>query len=271
MRRWLLFLLLLPACAEVLGIRDPDDRIGDFAGSDASSSDAGAVADGNPACDPSLVALWHGEGNGAQSIGAGQPALEWPVANPNGFYRPGVVGQAFSVDQYSYPKSAAASAFGKFKTFTIALWAKPDGSSAAGSLFSLSSTDQTQGYSLATELSGNAGMRSRFVMRAASPLTFASALVVPVVDSTFFAVTVESSVDASAGIHVKLYTNGSSVQTDIGQPLPDSDLAVLALGGKVPWETGAHYAGLIDEVAFFSRALSDADLGALKRVPGGCP
>ena len=206
-----------------------------------------------------LTAWFAGEMNTLDTMGGLPGQLQGNAA-----FVPGVVGQAFSFDGagavLSIPDSAAVNFFGT-NAMSLELWAYRTGTQTTMSL--VGKRDVSCGafeYQLAFDPSG--GLQFGGGAFGASLGGVATGVQLPLQTWWHLAVTYD-------GANFAFYTNGVPAATGTGQ-LGASNNVPLLLGGA---SSCPAFAGLLDEVTLYQRALSAAEIQALylAGAAGKCP
>ncbi len=223
---------------------------GDAAASDAEASDAEA---GPITCLPSpagLVSWWTGDGVLTDHVGAndgisGSQKSATPVT-----FDAGYVGQAFALDGGSYVQVPNAPSLQL--TSSITMEARVHSPSFGGRIIDKITAGGADGYMLDTFQS-----KLRIIIGTA---VVSSPTTLPLNTWVHVAGTWD-------GTTARVYVNGAEVASVPAASLPNNTLA-LRIGSD---NTGAtRFAGSVDEVAIYNRALSAAEIAAIvARGPAG--
>ncbi|MBM3582554.1 MAG: hypothetical protein FJX37_11410, partial [Alphaproteobacteria bacterium] len=188
------------------------------------------------------VSWWRGEGDGRDSFGSNHGALQGSVA-----FAPGKVGQAFSFNGAGFvevPDSPSLN-FGASKTMSVDLWAYRMGSDGImhflGKRVGCGQTHYQMVFDPVRGL--HFGVKEAHV---------GSGIQMPLNAWTHLAATVN-------GQTLKFYINGELKGTSTSG-LGGENAAPLRIGRSGTCE---YFQGLIDEIALYNRALSDAEIRAL--------
>ncbi|HXT39234.1 MAG TPA: LamG-like jellyroll fold domain-containing protein, partial [Candidatus Angelobacter sp.] len=197
-----------------------------------------------------LISWWKGEGNGMDSVGSNNGALEGNAA-----FAPGLVGQAFSFDGDSDGVSFGNPASLQLQNFTIEAWVKRADTNLA-SLDPVFTAGCVLGY-------GYGGYN--FVIRNDGHLSLGK-VGIAAVDSN---VTVKDTswhhvaVTKAAG-NVVFYVDGVGETTPAFDPgftfASDVQIGAFQWSGTQPQGS---FLGLIDEVSIYNRALSATEVGTI--------
>jgi bla regulator protein BlaR1 len=216
-------------------------------------------AGGNGAHPPGLVALWSGEGDGIDSIGGNNATLTDIT------FAPGKVGQAFSFNGLSSSIRIPASQsldIGEGDGFTITAWIKPSDVQGLHPLIQWTDNNMLnlwigirpfENGVLRGDITDAAG--NHFL--ATNPGTLASGVFQHIA----------FTYDKASGIGT-LYLNGVIVaQRQLGIQLvanTKGDLLFSQLDDRPGnWSTNRAFAGLMDEIALYNRALSASEIQAM--------
>ena len=208
---------------------------------------------------PGLVALWSGDGDGNDSAG-GNTATLTDIS-----FEEGKVGQAFSFNGVSSCLKIPASQsldVGAGDGFTIMAWIKP---SDVGGLHPLIqwSDDNALNLWIGIRPSENGVLRGGFMGAEGNPflVSHPEVLVSGIFQHVAF------TYDKAGGVGT-LYVNGAIVaQRQLGSQLvakTKGDLWI-SLIDKRPgnWSTDRAFAGVMDEIALYDRALSGSEIQAI--------
>jgi hypothetical protein len=212
------------------------------------------LAQGSSGCAPKpagLLSWWRAEGDAQDSVGTNHGTLYGAVG-----FGPGKVGQAFIFDGSSHVRIADAPNlnFDATSPITIELWAYRVGTASIMHL--MGKRDgcgaDTGNYQMAFNMN-NPGEGLSFGGGASTPgYVVETGLDIPVTNWVYLAGTFDGST-------FRFYTNGILAASAAGTMGPINGAALLigdsgAEGGCMP------FVGLIDEVAIYNRALSDAEI-----------
>jgi len=220
------------------------------------------TAGGSPGSHPSgLVALWSGEDNGRDSVGGNDAKLmEIDFAD-------GKVGRAFSLNGFSsWMKIPAGPSLdvGKGNGLTIAAWIKPSNVVSFHPILEWNSVTQLGVQLWLGHLPQQHGeLFSNLVDDEGNAHSLNSAQGV-VVTGQFQHVAL--TYDKASGV-ARLFVNGRVVaEQNLGSFTPQTsyDLLVSRRPGDHPgdWTYNAFFAGLLDEIALYNRALSVSEIQA---------
>lgn len=212
---------------------------------------------------PGLVALWSGEDNGGDSVGGNEAKLvEIDFAD-------GKVGRAFSLNGFSSCMKVADNAglnVGEGDGLTITAWIKPDNVSGFHPIIEWNPSDKipgTIGVQLwIGHLPGSQGVLQANVVSTDGQhhgLTSPPGVLVP---GCFQHVAL--TYDKASGMGV-LYLNGTVVARSPWAsfvPLTTGDLWISRRPTDHPgdWTYNTFFAGLLDEIAIYNRALSASEI-----------
>jgi hypothetical protein len=203
-----------------------------------------------------LVALWSAEGNGNDSVG-GNTAMLTDISFANG-----KTGQAFSFNGTSssikiIPHSNALDV-GAGAGFTVTAWIKP---SEVDGLYPI--LEWNNGYEWGVHLyickdGGPGSLYGNIVERVhLSHQVYSS--VAPVTTDVFHHVAL--TYDKASGA-AKIYCNGTVVgETNVGSFSPQTSYNLFL--GRRPSDESSLFAGLMDEISIYNRALSDDEINSL--------
>jgi hypothetical protein len=209
-----------------------------------------------------LVALWSGEGDGKDAIGHHDAELM------NIGFEDGQVGQAFAFNGLnSWMKISAGPALdvGQGEGLTLAVWIKPSNVTLFRPILEWNSTAKLGVHLWLNHLSQQHGELFGNLVDAegnSHSLHSAEGVIVP---EKFQQVTL--TYDKVSGT-ARLWVNGVVVaQENLGRFTPQTayDLLVSRRPGDHPgdWTYNAFFAGLLDEIALYNRALSAEEIQSL--------
>ncbi len=209
---------------------------------------------------PGLVAWWSGEGSAADRVGLNPGA---PLGALN--YAPGKVGQAFSFNGTDAGVRIPASRLldvGQDPGFTLEFWIKPD--------------DVLSPHPLVEWGEANSYFSTTLFISATSGTRTLHADVIDLANGDHVLQSGSDSVQAGVWQHVamtydkasgtlRLYRDGTvvgnaQIGTVTGKTHPDLLLGVRPAG---PLSAAEHYAGLMDEMSLYRRALSASEIAAI--------
>jgi len=200
------------------------------------------------ACAPvpsGLVSWWPGDGTAEDIKGENHGTLQNGAS-----YAPGMVGQAFQldgVDDYiSVPDHSSLNAIAN--GFTIDAWIK-----RAPDLGWVAAVVKKAGNGGGYTLEFNEGTHIRFIAAQATPGFYVSPDVWTHVAGVY------------TGSQLLLYVNGTQVGSTpaVNNPVPSSNPLWIGNDPANPNDSARRFKGLIDEVDFFDRALSAAEIQAI--------
>jgi len=210
---------------------------------------------------PGLVSWWRAEGTGADALGTNSGAIMNAVAFP-----PGMVGESFDLDGIGAHVLVPDSASLRFTSaMTIEGWIYPTAvGGATHNIFTkwdiVAHIDQrsygtginpdgTLGFGLCPDGTGGS-----------TTIAIQSPTPIPANQWTHF-------VDTYDGSSVKMYINGQ-LQAQAAYNLgifPGNDAVAIGatVGGGFPGQSSAEFAGRIDEIAVYNRALTASEIQAI--------
>jgi hypothetical protein len=220
---------------------------------------AGATTGTHPA---GLVALWSGEGGGKDSVGNNDAELM------NIGFEDGQVGQAFSLDGFSsWMRIPARPALdvGQGDGLTLTAWIKPSNVTSFRPILEWNDGPQLGVHLWLGHLPQQRGeLFGNVVDAGGNAHSLHSALGV-IVTGKFQHVAL--TYDKGSGM-ARLFVNGFVVaQENLGRFTPQTsyDLLVSRRPGDHPgdWTYNAFFAGLLDEIAIYNRALSAEEIKSI--------
>lgn len=201
-----------------------------------------------------LVSWWRAEGDAQDSVGTNHGTLYGAVG-----FAPGKVGQAFVFDGASYVRIADAPNlnFDATSPITVELWACRTGTASIMHFMGkrLGCGADTGNYQMAFN-ENNPGEGLSFGGGASTPgYVVTTGLTMPMTNWVYLVGTFD-------GGTLRFYTNGVLAASATGTMGPTNSASLLI--GDSGSEGGCKpFVGLIDEVAIYNRALSDAEILAL--------
>ncbi len=220
-----------------------------------------------PSCDPApsgLVGWWQAEGNANDSIGTNNGTLIGGIT-----YAKGEVGQAFVFNTTTAAVAVAASPalnVGAGAGFTVECWINPSNLAQANPILEWNTGSGTYGVHFYIDVGGAGNLYANIVDTGGSWHTIYTGA--GVVASNVFQ-HVALTYDKASGV-AKMYCNGAVVlQQTVGSFTPQTTYN-LFLGSRP--QTYA-WAGLMDEVTIYSRALSSNEIAVIYNTGSGgkCP
>ena len=214
------------------------------------SSNAVVTVNVSPVCDPpptNIVSWWQGEGDGADSLGANGGTL----VNGVGFL-PGVVGQAFSFNgNGQFVRIPDDATLDPTNALSLECWVYLKGV-PNNNIVMIASKESFSVHQYQITLFNNG---SQVVFR---PLVNAGGTLVTFNGNTALQVGQWYHVAMTYdGSFLNLYVNGN-LDGSLAAPGPlVTSTEALRIGGD---ETGWFFNGLVDELAFYSRALTGAEI-----------
>jgi len=201
-----------------------------------------------------LISWWRAEGDSSDSIGTNHGTNYGAVA-----FAPGKVGQAFVFDGASHVRvpDVANLNFGETSPITVELWAYRTGTASIMHFMGkrVECGADTFNYQMAFN-ENNPGEGLSFGGGASSPgHAVLTGLDMPMTNWVYLVGTFDGST-------FRFYTNGVLAASEAGTLGPTSS-ASLTIGGSGYEGACMPFYGLIDEVAIYNRALSDAEILAI--------
>jgi hypothetical protein len=211
------------------------------------------VSVASAATTPSLISLWHGDGNALDAVGANHGVL----VNGVGF-APGVSGQGFLLDGTSFVRVADSASLDLTNALTIQMWFKRDESLPSGTTFTLLDKRTASLANYGAVMSPNFGLQLYFnsgggFAISSSPLPSGGAW-------HHFAGTYQQ---LSNGVELITYVDGQAVRTNTlsGTLAAAVNNAPLSIGSAMNGDA-AYFKGLIDEVALYNYALTPSQVAS---------
>jgi uncharacterized delta-60 repeat protein len=195
-----------------------------------------------------LVSWWKAENNANDAEGVNNGTFENYES-----YAPGVVGNAFSCQDYGYISVPDSSSL-KPSTITVEAWAYPQ-NLEYGQVLVAKSTDSSwsDGYGLVTYGQDSSyNPLINFFINDTSHAASVSTASLPTNTWSFVVGTYDGS-------NIKLYLNGSLVSTTPYSTPINQSTAPLTIGGDSNWDL---WYGYVDEVRVYDRALTQAEIQA---------
>jgi hypothetical protein len=216
---------------------------------EASAPDAAPdVVEAGPSCvaAPSgLVAWWPGNGNADDVVGGDDGAFP-------GTYAAGEAGQAFSIDANDWVTCPDVPAL-DIGTMSVEVWFRHDQAGSLDPVVKKSDSSLTNGFALEFD---SAGANLLFWVYTSAGWLHAPAAAIPLGAWTH-------AVGTYDGTNVTLYVDGMSVGStaDPGLIVPSSN--PLMIGCDPSDLTTRTFVGLIEQVSFYDRGLTAAEVQAL--------
>ena len=203
-----------------------------------------------------VVAWWQAENNALDTFGSHPGTLLGGAG-----FAPGLVGQAFSFDGVNQSVEVTSSpgvSFGGTSSITVELWAYRTGSSAVMHLVGKRSSCVGGGGTINFQLALNTVTGEGLNFGAGLGNEAASGLDLPLNTWTHLAGTFD-------GTSFRIYVNGDLKATQTGAlgPVNASPLEIGGSGGC------AKFAGFLDEVTLYDRALSGPEVQAIYNAGAG--
>lgn len=197
-----------------------------------------------------LVSWWWAENNTLDSQGVNHGTAQDTVN-----YAPGAIGQGFSLAGSGYINVANPTLSVYTNAFTIAGWFVIDNLSAQPSILDFRNFGNNEGFVLAQDASGNITFH---IFKASQGGAFT------VLTATGWQLDTPYHIAATFdGSTMTIYRNGNVVaaRTDSGDTVRTVTNPVLQIGRNV--NNGSLWNGQIDEVQFYGRALTQAEVASL--------
>jgi hypothetical protein len=205
-----------------------------------------------------LVAWWPAEGNAGDKIGHHDGILQGGVS-----FARGQIGRAFLFNASDAAVKIPASSslnVGAGNGLTIECWINPSDVSRADPIVEWNSGNNSYGVHFYINISGAGNLYANIMDTGSSPHTFWSDA--GVVENNVFQ-HVALTYDKATGV-AKMYCNGAVVaEKRVGSFKPRTTYD-LYVGRRVPTQGESYaFAGLIDEVSLYNRALSESEISAI--------
>ena len=197
-----------------------------------------------------LVGWWRGEGNGGDSAGSDTAALQGGVS-----FAPGETGQAFVLNGSNADVVAPSTAALNASTFSTGGWFNLSAAPAAGSAFIL--TSKSDGSGDGWILSVNNALVPSFTLFKSTAQSVNATATHPIATGAW--VYLAATYD---GTTLRLYVGGVQAASATLAGGYSSSSTPLTIGAA-SWANLGDTSGLVDEYAFYNRALSAAEVQGL--------